>query len=189
MRGLEPPRGYPHTDLNRARLPIPPHPRAGTHCSPGPAARLSTIPFLRRGVVIALAGLVALGAAHFARAGAVARTEVVVTLDRPSLADSVQQSRVLTVRAKATRLDVLERPEPLLPGELTTAQDALARADREHALGSDGALALPHRPRRHRRQPVRRASCRLSRASRALRRSTRMSPTAAHPPRSPPVRS
>jgi hypothetical protein len=30
MRGLEPPRGLPHTDLNRARLPIPPHPRAGT---------------------------------------------------------------------------------------------------------------------------------------------------------------
>jgi hypothetical protein len=26
MRGLEPPRGCPHTDLNRARLPIPPHP-------------------------------------------------------------------------------------------------------------------------------------------------------------------
>jgi hypothetical protein len=26
MRGLEPPRGFPHTDLNRARLPIPPHP-------------------------------------------------------------------------------------------------------------------------------------------------------------------
>jgi len=30
MRGLEPPRGYPHTDLNRARLPIPPHPRGRT---------------------------------------------------------------------------------------------------------------------------------------------------------------
>src|SRR5262249_17301481 len=27
MRGLNPPRGFPHTDLNRARLPIPPHPR------------------------------------------------------------------------------------------------------------------------------------------------------------------
>jgi len=27
MRGLEPPRAYAHTDLNRARLPIPPHPR------------------------------------------------------------------------------------------------------------------------------------------------------------------
>ena len=29
MRGLEPPRPYGHTDLNRARLPIPPHPRGG----------------------------------------------------------------------------------------------------------------------------------------------------------------
>ena len=29
MRGLEPPPGFPDTDLNRARLPIPPHPRAG----------------------------------------------------------------------------------------------------------------------------------------------------------------
>ena len=28
MRGIEPPRGFPHTDLNRARLPIPPHPRS-----------------------------------------------------------------------------------------------------------------------------------------------------------------
>ena len=28
MRGLEPPQSYLHTDLNRARLPIPPHPRA-----------------------------------------------------------------------------------------------------------------------------------------------------------------
>ena len=28
MRGLEPPRPERHTDLNRARLPIPPHPRA-----------------------------------------------------------------------------------------------------------------------------------------------------------------
>jgi hypothetical protein len=29
MRGLEPPPGCPDTDLNRARLPIPPHPRVG----------------------------------------------------------------------------------------------------------------------------------------------------------------
>ena len=28
MRGLEPPRGYPHWHLKPARLPIPPHPRA-----------------------------------------------------------------------------------------------------------------------------------------------------------------
>ena len=30
MRGLEPPRPEGHTDLNRARLPIPPHPRGAT---------------------------------------------------------------------------------------------------------------------------------------------------------------
>jgi hypothetical protein len=30
MRGLEPPRAEAHTDLNRARLPIPPHPRGAT---------------------------------------------------------------------------------------------------------------------------------------------------------------
>jgi hypothetical protein len=30
MRGLEPPRAFAHTDLNRARLPIPPHPRGWT---------------------------------------------------------------------------------------------------------------------------------------------------------------
>ena len=39
MRGIEPPRGRPHTDLNRARLPIPPHPRGCSSiiasCAPG----------------------------------------------------------------------------------------------------------------------------------------------------------
>ena len=41
MRGLEPPRGCPHTDLNRARLPIPPHPR-GRAILAYPAARASS---------------------------------------------------------------------------------------------------------------------------------------------------
>src|SRR3954447_8931756 len=41
MRGLEPPRGFPHTDLNRARLPIPPHPRgAANDDSNGSVAKL-----------------------------------------------------------------------------------------------------------------------------------------------------
>jgi subtilisin family serine protease len=77
--------------------------------------------------VIALAGTVALGAAHFARAAPVPRTEVVVTLDRPSLADSVQQSRVLTAHARATRLDVTSDPSRYYLAELTSAQDALSR--------------------------------------------------------------
>src|SRR4051794_41966729 len=38
MRGLEPPRGCPHGDLNAARLPIPPHPRAASECSQRPRA-------------------------------------------------------------------------------------------------------------------------------------------------------
>ncbi len=32
-RGLEPPWGCPHTDLNRTRLPIPPRPRIGAYLS------------------------------------------------------------------------------------------------------------------------------------------------------------
>ena len=35
MRGLEPPRGCPHGDLNAARLPIPPHPLAVARIADG----------------------------------------------------------------------------------------------------------------------------------------------------------
>ena len=35
MRGLDPPRPFGHTDLNRARLPIPPHPRGRTILASG----------------------------------------------------------------------------------------------------------------------------------------------------------
>src|SRR5439155_26866020 len=60
MRGLEPPRGCPHTDLNRARLPIPPHPRgkrdsvapglARTETGAASAAR-AIVPFLDDGEI------------------------------------------------------------------------------------------------------------------------------------------
>src|SRR5947209_12731327 len=43
MRGLEPPPGCPDTDLNRARLPIPPHPRGGSEdIAPGDGALAGT---------------------------------------------------------------------------------------------------------------------------------------------------
>src|SRR3954465_11824755 len=56
MRGLEPPRACAHTALNRARLPIPPHPRGHS------VARLLATPRrlfgLRRGLlVLAVASL------------------------------------------------------------------------------------------------------------------------------------
>ena len=47
MRGLEPPPGYPDTDLNRARLPIPPHPRRGGN------RRYRTREILHRGKLVA----------------------------------------------------------------------------------------------------------------------------------------
>src|SRR3954464_3151951 len=50
MRGLEPPRACAHTALNRARLPIPPHPRGHS------VARLLATPRrlfgLRRGLLV-----------------------------------------------------------------------------------------------------------------------------------------
>ena len=44
MRGLEPPPGFPDTDLNRARLPIPPHPRAGRAAEDTARTRRSQAP-------------------------------------------------------------------------------------------------------------------------------------------------
>jgi site-specific DNA recombinase len=47
LRGLEPPRGCPHTDLNRARLPIPPQPQAPKH-DIGPGSRSARRRGMRR---------------------------------------------------------------------------------------------------------------------------------------------
>ena len=89
MRGLEPPRPEGHTDLNRARLPIPPHPR-GTPILAGTFSRSRTshpvmLPrsHCPRGRVPrrARAGLTA---PRYGAGGPV--TEVVVTLASPPLA-------------------------------------------------------------------------------------------------------
>jgi subtilisin family serine protease len=88
---------------------------------------MRTISCLYRGVLIALAGLAALGAVPLAHGSATARTEVVVALAAPSLADSVQESRVLTARAKATRLDLRSASSASYLHALSARQDALAR--------------------------------------------------------------
>jgi subtilisin family serine protease len=77
----------------------------------------------------------ALGAAPLAHASRPARTEVVVTLDVPSLADSVQESRVLTVAARARRLDLQSPSSRDYLQELTARQDAVAGRIR-HAIPS-----------------------------------------------------
>ena len=103
----------------------------------GPTIRLRTIPCLRRGALIALVGTAVLGAGTPARAAASApaRTEVVVTLAQPSLADAVQASRVLTVRARAQRLDLSASSSVWYRRQLETAQEAVARRI-EHAIPS-----------------------------------------------------
>jgi subtilisin family serine protease len=77
--------------------------------------------------LIALAGSAALGAAPVAHASAPSRTEVVVTLGAPSLANAVQESRVLTVRAKAQRLDLQSASSMSVLRDLTLRQDALVK--------------------------------------------------------------
>ena len=102
MRGLEPPRPERHTDLNRARLPIPPHPRAADssrhtalrHAARQPPRRIGVISIVNR--VLAL--LCAIGLCCLASAcGSVAHqaapesagevsSEVIVTLASPPVA-------------------------------------------------------------------------------------------------------
>src|SRR5256714_7475867 len=75
MRGLEPPRGFPHTDLNRARLPIPPHPREPeANSSRAPGRRLAG------GAVTTMSGL---------KRVALLSTSLLVSL--PALAGAVPQ--------------------------------------------------------------------------------------------------
>ena len=68
-----------------------------------------------------------LSASPVAHASGAPRTEVVVALAAPSLADSVQESRVLTARAKATRLDLESPSSTWYLSGLKATQDALAR--------------------------------------------------------------
>src|SRR5215210_2056706 len=108
MRGLEPPRGYPHTDLNRARLPIPPHPRSSSLAAcfgDRAGSRRGYDVVLKRGLVAAVCVLGALLPVAPA-AARVPRTEVVVTLDAPALALAISNSRVLTKVARTRRLDL-----------------------------------------------------------------------------------
>ena len=67
MRGLEPPRARAHGDLNAARLPIPPHPRAGEGHSSASASEIRvgwrSVPLLPG---VAIVGLVVLVGVRYA---------------------------------------------------------------------------------------------------------------------------
>ncbi len=99
MRGLEPPRPSGHTDLNRARLPIPPHPRSRRILAPAfLRSRSSHSSITRIGALVLVAlAVLALGAGPRAAApgpAAAGRTEVVVALTTPPLAKGGGASRI-----------------------------------------------------------------------------------------------
>ena len=98
MRGLEPPRAFAHTDLNRARLPIPPHPRSGAQCSRAAARTTRSIFRLRRGLLLVVAAGLALpltaSSARDPTRSTARSTEFVVTLKAPSLAEAGRRGRL-----------------------------------------------------------------------------------------------
>ena len=141
MRGLEPPRGCPHTDLNRARLPIPPHPRAVrsvTGPTFGPIGRLrpyheapaSPRPSSTRPHCSLVALLAAAGGAS-ARSGSDGSesglVEVVVTLPQPSLSQAILRDRV----ARGPRDDAPPSERPRAGERLVPAHARVGAADAE----------------------------------------------------------
>ena len=147
MRGLEPPRGCPHTDLNRARLPIPPHPRAersvagrdlradgrlrAYHEAPAPPRPLLL------GLTAVVALLVAAGGAS-ARSGRAGSTsglvEVVVTLPRRRSSQAILRDRVLA----APRDDAPPPGRPRAGERLLPAHARRRRSGRSQAPDRDG---------------------------------------------------
>ena len=99
---------------------------------------------------LAVAALVAVAPAHGTRAD---RTQVVVTLDAPSLARAVRTSRVLTPTVKARRLDLSSATSrAYLAGRAHGATGCRAAHPHPDPLG-EGQMALRRRVERPRRRP------------------------------------
>ena len=152
MRGLEPPRGLPHTDLNRARLPIPPHPRGRAslaavvrrsqfaHESRAQSS-VSTMSTLKRVVLLSIVALVSVPALAGAQ----------------SQAPDAARGRLVEVdRSRSMR-------RPLARGGQRADAERASRATSKSGLAptvpeADRAAALLDRPRRSRGPASRRAS-------------------------------
>ena len=102
MRGLEPPRPYGHTDLNRARLPIPPHPRGSNDSSSGSSHLSMTRLAAFAATALALLSLT-LGVTSD---DAAARTEVVVLLESRPLARDADAAATIEVQQRTFRREL-----------------------------------------------------------------------------------
>src|SRR5262245_26016174 len=112
MRGLEPPRPERHTDLNRARLPIPPHPRTRDSSRRRESRSQPVRPFgvtvtmtrvLGAVCLIVLLSLPTVSPGAQAAAATGPRTEVVVTLSAPPLAGRTSPSAQAEVDREQAR--------------------------------------------------------------------------------------
>ena len=143
MRGLEPPRPERHTDLNRARLPIPPHPRAddssrhhrfghaASQPPPSPDVQSSMTRIFGLLCALALCALPRLRPERSASNHATGRSaEVVVTLSAPPLAG-------LTGSAARDR-----------PGGPRSRAGAVQGRSRGRDPRRADSVALQHRPQR-----------------------------------------
>ncbi len=144
MRGLEPPRGFPHTALNRARLPIPPHPRGFRILAA--LSFVTTMSVLKRVALLSIALLVALPAL----AGAVPErsvpardlVEVVVTLDAPPLARA-RQTAGLNAPLAVSYLRTLVSEQRAVESDLRGAVPSLTISRRYLVTVNGLAVVLP----------------------------------------------
>ena len=159
MRGLEPPRPERHTDLNRARLPIPPHPRAedsSRHCGVWHAARqppfrIGVIPIVNR--LLALLGAVGLCCLAAACGSAGTRQRL---LRRASAAVGRAARSSSRSRLRRSRADRVARPRRARR-DRPRAGALRRRAPRGDPERADPLALPPRAQRRRRRRPEQRA--------------------------------
>ena len=142
MRGLEPPRPYGHTDLNRARLPIPPHPRGRTILAPG---RLT--PSMTRLAALALSLAVALLLVARAPSSCDARRR---SRPRSSSCSTRHRSRARPGRGARDRRRAARLPARARRAASRRARRLALPARRERVLGRAPERAGAAPPRRSR---------------------------------------
>ncbi len=194
MRGLEPPRPYGHTDLNRARLPIPPHPRGSNDSSSGSSHLSMTRLAAFAATALALLSLT-LGVTSD---DAAARTEVVVLLESRPLALDADAAATIEVEQRTFRRELAREvpdarvgwsyrlvangfsvslPESEVPKlrALAGVRDVLAAGEVRAAAGVNSASRSEHAPSGARRSTLRGRASRSGSSTRASTQRTRSS--------------
>ena len=130
MRGLEPPRACAHTDLNRARLPIPPHPRGRSIVSALAPRPVFRIPENRK--VLEVARDAALE---------------VVAVPRPTFAFALNERQVAPATAAAAALRPLALEPPPQPRPFSADDESDGAGDQHDRNNVHGIILVRGRGR------------------------------------------